>query len=129
MSTVDNDLHLLPSTMQMLAKSIGLPAVMALVKTHGGLAPLYVPIKVTSDHYLVRLVGIEAFTKLVAEYGGDIIEIPKCERVARELIYHQIRREIIDATQEVLARKYGYTIRHIRNIAGDVVDDRQQGLF
>jgi hypothetical protein len=129
MSTVDNDLHLLPSTMQMLAKSIGLPAVMALVKTHGGLAPLYVPIKVTPDHYLVRLVGIEAFTKLVAEYGGDTIEIPKCERAMLETLYQQIKRESLDDSHEKLAGRYGYSLRHIRNIVGDVVDDRQAGLF
>lgn len=129
MNAVDNDLHLLPSTMQMLAKSIGLPAVRVLVKTNGGLAPLYVPIKVTPDHYLARLIGIEAFTKLVAEYGGDTIDIPKCERAMLETIYQQIKRESLDDTHEKLASRYGYTLRHIRNIVGDVIDDRQAGLF
>lgn len=129
MNITDDDLHLLPASMQWLANSIGLPAVLALVKTHGGLAPVYVPIKVTPDHYLMRLLGVEAFTKLVAEYGGDTLEIAKCERAVQALLYRQIRRECLGTTQDNLARKYGYTVRHIRNIVGDVVDDRQQTFF
>ncbi|ADE10455.1 Mor transcription activator family protein [Sideroxydans lithotrophicus] len=129
MNLTDDDLHLLPTSMQWLAKTIGLPAVLAMVKTHGGLAPVYVPVKVTPDHYLNRLIGIQAFTDLVAEYGGDTIEIAKCERAVKDLLYRQIRKEILDTTQEVLASRYGYTVRHIRNIVGDVVDDRQAGLF
>lgn len=129
MNLTDDDLHLLPISMQWLAKTIGLPATLVMAKTHGGLAPVYVPVKVTPDHYLNRLIGIQAFTDLVAEYGGDTIEIAKCERAVQELVYRQIRREILGTTQEALARKYGYTVRHIRNIVGDVVDDRQAGLF
>jgi len=126
----DDDLHLLPTSMQWLAKTIGLPAVLAMVKTHGGGAPVYVPMKVTPDHYLMRLIGIQAFASLVAEYGGEAIEITKCERAAQVLLYRQIRNEyLIGATQDRLALKYNYTVRHIRNIVGDVVDDRQGGLF
>lgn len=130
MNLTDDDLHLLPPSMQCLAKAIGLPAVLAMVKEHGGGAPLYVPMKVTLDHHLMRLIGVEAFTALVAEYGGEAIEIAKCERAAQVLLYRQVRNEYLNgATQDHLARKYGYTVRHIRNITGDVVDDRQTGLF
>ena len=130
MNLTDDDLHLLPTSMQWLAKTVGLPAVLAMVKTHGGGAPVYVPMKVTPDHYLMRLIGIQAFASLVAEYGGEAIEITKCERAAQVLLYRQIRNEyLIGATQDRLALKYNYTVRHIRNIVGDVVDDRQGGLF
>lgn len=129
MNLTADDLYLLPTSMQWLAKTIGLPAMTAMVRTHGGGAPVYVPMKVTPDHYLVRLVGLEAFTALVSEYGGEAIEISKCERAVKELVYRQIRREILDSTQDKLARKYGYTVRHIRNIVDEVVDDRQAGLF
>lgn len=130
MNLTDDDLHLLPTSMQWLAKTIGMPAVLAMVKTHGGGAPVYVPTKVTPDHYLMRLVGLQAFSALVAEYGGEAIEITKCERAAQALLYRQLRNEYLNgATQDHLARKYSYTVRHIRNIVGDVVDDRQGGLF
>lgn len=130
LALTDDDLHLLPPSMQWLAKAIGLQAVLALVKVHGGGAPVYVPIKVTPDHYLMRLIGVQAFYALVAEYGGDAIEIGKCERAAQTLLYRQIRNEYrMGATQDRLALKYGYTVRHIRNIVGDVVDDRQVSLF
>lgn len=129
MNLTEDDLHLLPNSMQWLAKTISLQGVMALVRQHGGLRPVYVPVKVAPDHYLMSLLGVEDFTALVAEYGGDSIEVQKCESAVKEMIYRQIRREYLDATQEHLARKYGYTVRHIRNIVGDVVDDRQAGLF
>ena len=129
MNLTDDDLHLLPTSMQWLAKTIGLPAVLAMVKTHGGGAPVYVPNKVTPDHYLMRLVGVVAFTALVEEYGGVTVEITKCERAVKELLYRQIRREVLDSTQDKVARKYGYTVRHIRNICAGLVDDRQAGLF
>lgn len=130
MNLTQDDLHLLPPSMQWLAKTIGLPAVLAMVKAHGGGAPVYVPIKVTQDHYLQRLIGTEAFAALIAEYGGEAIEITKCERAAQALLYRQIRHEYLNgATQDTLARRYGYTVRHIRNIVGDVEDDRQVGLF
>lgn len=129
MNLTDEDLTLLPTSMQWLAKTIGLQAVMAMVKSHGGGMPVYVPMNVTPDHYLERLIGLEAFIALVAEYGGEAIEINKCERAVKELLYRQIRKDSLDMTQEALHLKYGYTIRHLRNLIGDVVDDRQQGLF
>jgi len=46
------------------------------------------------------------------------------------LLYRQIRNEyLIGATQDRLALKYNYTVRHIRNIVGVVVDDKQESLF
>lgn len=130
MNLTDDDLPLLPPSMQWLAKAIGLPAVLAMVQAHGGGAPVYVPTKTTPEHYLARLIGGAAFESLVAEYGGEAIEITKCERAAQVLLYRQIRHEyLMGATQDSLARKYHYTVRHIRNIVGEVVDDRQQGLF
>ncbi len=130
MNLTEDDLHLLPASMQWLAKTIGLQAVLAMVKAHGGGEKVYVPMKVTPDHYFMRLIGIEAFALLVAEHGGEAIEITKCERAAQVLLHRQMRNEYLNgSTQDHLSQKYGYTVRHIRNIVGDMVDDRQVGLF
>ena len=125
------DIDLLPPSMQWLVKAIGLPAVLRLVKKHGGGAPVYVPVKVTPDHSLLHLVGPTAFAALVAEYGGDLLEIARCEKAARIMLYRQIRFEAAaGATQNHLALKHSFTVRHIRNILGDEPeDDRQVGLF
>ena len=127
----ESDIYLLPPSMQWLAKSIGLPGVLKLVKKHGGGAPVYVPVNVTPDHPLVHLIGAPAFEAMVSEYGGEAIEIARCEQAARELIYRQIRREAdAGATQNELALRHQFTVRHIRNIVGDeTADDRQQTFF
>lgn len=124
------DIDLLPPSMQWLAKAIGLPAVLKLVKRHGGGAPIYVPVRPHPDHALLHLIGAQAFAALVAEYGGDLLEIARCEKATRILIHRQIRRDK-DSSQNDLAIRYEYTVRQIRNIqAGDEdVDDRQSGLF
>lgn len=131
----ENDIELLPPSMQWLAKTIGLPAVLKLTQRYGGGMPLYVPAEFDSDHRLAHLIGTEAFAALVAEYGSDKIEIAKCEVATRTLIHRAIRREYKPedgVTEDYLALKYHYTVRNIRYILyGEEVqqDDRQVGLF
>ena len=93
---------------------------------------MYVPVKVSTDHYLLHLIGAQAFAALVAEYGGDVLEIARCEKAARILLYRKIRQESAEgATQNELALRHQFTVRHIRDIldGGEMVDDRQQSFF
>jgi len=132
MNLTEADLHLLPPSMQWLVKTVGLPAVLMLVKKHGGGAPLYVPVKVAPDHPLLHLLGGPAFTTLVAEYGGSHIEIARCEKAVRTLIYRQIRTDrAAGVTQDTVARRYGYTVRTVRIIesTGGVVQEKNLTLF
>lgn len=130
MNLHDTDLHLLPPNMQWLAKTIGLPAVLKLVKHYGGGTPVYVPVKVAPDHALLPLLGAQAFAALVVEYGGTHIAIARCEKAAQVLVYRQIRAET-QATQNDLALRYGYTVRHIREIQarGEGKESKQTHLF
>jgi len=131
MNLNESDLHLLPPSMQWLAKAIGLTAAMKLVKMHGGGTPIYIPMTAQLDHRLLYLIGMEAFAALVSEYGGDYLEIARCEKAARVLIYREIRREYAEGTpQNTLALKYEFTTRHIRDILNsEIEDDMQVGLF
>lgn len=131
MNLDESDLHLLPPSMQWLAKAIGLTATLRLVKMHGGGTPIYIPMTVQLDHRLLYLIGMEAYTALVAEYGGNQLEIARCEKAARVLIYREIRREYDEGTpQNTLALKYEFTTRHIRDILNsEMEDDMQVGLF
>ena len=131
MNLDESDLHLLPPSMQWLAKAIGLTATLKLVKMHGGGTPIYIPMTVQLDRRLLYLIGMEAYTALVAEYGGDQLEIARCEKAARVLIYREIRREYAEGTpQNTLALKYEFTTRHIRDILNnEIEDDMQVGLF
>lgn len=132
LSLNETDLHLLPPSMQWLAKAVGLPATLALVKVYGGGAAVYVPAEFRDDHPLLRLIGPQPFVALVAEYGGEAIEIARREKAARTLLYRQIRQEYAaGATQNALALRHGFTVRHIRGIldGAEGGDDRQRGLF
>ena len=131
MNLDESDLHLLPPSMQWLVKAVGLTAAMKLVKIYGGGTPIYIPKTVQLDHRLLYLIGMEAFTALVAEYGGDQLEVPRCDRALRALTYRKIRREYAEgASQNALALKYEYTVRYIREILeDDEMNERQAGLF
>ena len=131
MNLDESDMHLLPPSVQWLVKAVGLTAAMKLVKMHGGGTPVYIPMTVQLDHRLLYLIGMESYTALVAEYGGDQLEVPRCDRALRVLTYRNIRRESAEgASQNTLALKYEYTVRHIREILdGDEMNERQGGLF
>lgn len=126
---------LLPSSMVRLARIIGLRAVVELVKHHGGGAPLYIPKEASPDHALWEQIGAEAFKALVQSCQGDRIEIPKCEKAAREILYRHIRHQhfVCGVSQGDLALANGYTARHIRSVLyykpEATADARQIGLF
>jgi Mor transcription activator family len=124
----ESDMHLLPPSIRWLVKAIGLTAALKLVSAHGGGTPIYVPIAAKQDHRLRGLIGDVGFAALVAEYGGNQLEIPRCNRALRVLTYRNIRRESAEgASQNTLALKYEYTVRHIREILdGDEMNSQQQ---
>jgi hypothetical protein len=126
----ESDMHLLPPSVQWLVKAVGLTAAMKLVKMHGGGTPIYIPMTAQLDHRLLYLIGMEAFAALVAEYGGDYLEIPRCDRALRVMTYRNIRREYAAGVpQNTLALKYGYTTRYIREILDNDEINSQQQLF
>lgn len=130
----EQDMHLLPVNMRELAAVVGIPAFTILVEHYGGGFPLRIPNTANPDHALWELIGADAFRALVARYQGEKIEIAKCERAARELQRRSIRYEFftLGHSQEYIAHKYRFTVRHIRNIAyyiSEPQDDRNGSLF
>jgi hypothetical protein len=126
----ERDLHLLPKTMQDLAAVIGLPALLKLVEAYGGV-PVYVPVRLSSNWDLRDLLGDEAFFKLIDKHAGQRMEIPRCAKALRYIMYRKIRTESLTTSQRDLALRYRYTIRHIRNIEmmGEPEEDLNGSLF
>lgn len=122
------DLHLLPPNMQWVARIIGLPATIKLAKAHGGRF-VYVPKQVSLDHPLCHLIGAQACAALVAEYGGERLDVAKCDRAAQALRNQLIREKRREASQSDVAGQFGLTVRRVRDIEKDIVEDRQIGLF
>lgn len=130
----EQDMHLLPHNMRALAGVVGLGSLLKLVKHYGGCSALMVPKKANPDHYLWELIGPEAFRALVVQHQGDTIEIAKCEKATRELMYRKLRHEhfVLGDTQDCLARRYHLTVRQIRNICYYTEaseEDRNGSLF
>lgn len=109
------DQHLPPLARE-LRDLIGEEAMHAICAQFGGLR-LQVPMRITPDSALPLLIGKAAAARLVATYGGDVIEPPKLTAL------HQARRAAViraeaaaGATGAELATRHNITMRHVRRI-------------
>lgn len=119
----------LPGNIKDMIDVIGLEATEALVIERGGIR-LYVPKTVDPSHWIARLIGVDKMALLVARYGGDEIDMPRCEAAMRAAREH----EIINSAESnaTLARRYGYTERGLRKLKRRVEnqqDNPQTDLF
>tara|TARA_R110002049_G_scaffold13675_5_gene59403 strand:+ start:426 stop:830 length:405 start_codon:yes stop_codon:yes gene_type:complete len=122
----------LPASVAELVGIIGLPATLAIVEERGGLR-FYVPVQPRPDHWLARLIGMAAFTRLVEYAAGDEIEVPRCLDALRAAKDRQIAQDAAAGdSQATLARRYGYTERGIRKVLRRIeraANDNQPELF
>lgn len=106
----------LPQVARELVRVIGLDATLALCEARGGL-PLAVPMRLAPDGTLIVEIGSLAAEKLIAEFGGNRIEVPKLTALAAsrrdELIRDALRAG--RSTAEI-ALRFNLTTRHIRRI-------------
>ncbi len=110
----------LPESLRELVRVLGEADALRLVGAHGG-ARLSVPTKdkATDVHPLCVALGKSAFDKLVAEYGGEAIDLPKADSYMRELRHEQVRQcRAQGMTIDETAEATGYTRRHVMNIMG-----------
>lgn len=108
----------LPAAIRELAEAIGDSDALRLIGQHGG-ARVNVPKKASEDHPLRMGLSAQGFDRLVARYGGGVLDLPKGDAYLRNLRHDQVRqcREHglkIDDIAEVT----GYTRRHVINILG-----------
>jgi hypothetical protein len=123
----------LPQQLQLVARVVGLPATLLLVKNYGGIR-LYVPITMTPDHVLARLIGFDVALKLAAEFGGmDHFDIPRAAgalRLARNRIIAE--KFVKGKSLRLLALEFSMTERGIvkaLSSQGATQEDRQANLF
>lgn len=112
----------LPAALRELARVLGDSDALRLVGLHGG-ARVSVPKQVRDDHPLRMALGEVAFGRLVAEYGGETIELPKGDAYLRELRHDQVRQcREQGLTVDETAKAVGYSRRHVINIIGGHAD-------
>ena len=81
---------------------------------------------------LAETVGLEAYRKLVANYGGMCIYIYKSETVLRELRNAEICNEFNGFNYRELAKKYNLSEKTVREIVSGkkyIQIDGQMGFF
>lgn len=106
----------LPESLRELQQLIGLPATMAIVKRWGGLR-IKIPSRYHDDHQLVKVVGHEAMVKVVDNYAGCNLYIPRALTAILAMrnvdILTRLDNEVSAST---LAREYNLTERQIWKI-------------
>ncbi len=76
-----------------------------------------VPKNASPEHWLAVKIGLNALTQLVDYFGGDYIEIPRCETALRRLKEQEIMQASKNGESNAkLARRFGYTDRGIRKL-------------
>jgi hypothetical protein len=123
----------LPGLLREMAGLIGLSATLVIVQHYGGVR-LYVPITMTPEHILSRLIGFETALKLSSEYGGlTHFDIPRAVAALRSARNAEISDKFIKGKSvRELALYYMMTERGITKILanqGIGMDDRQADLF
>jgi hypothetical protein len=122
----------LPEGLRELARVLGDTDALRLIGLHGG-ARVSVPKKAREDHPLRMALGAEAFDRLVDEYGGETIDLPKGDAYLRVLRHDQVRQcREQGLTVDETAEATGYSRRHVINIIGgtaDGVDNLTMDLF
>ena len=110
----------LPASIQRLADWVGHDAALVLVSHFGGATTPYIPSpdRLTEQHWLVELVGMEPARTIAFNLGGGTLHLPKCTAALRatrnQMILDAYYRE--RKTQRELALLYKLDERQIRSI-------------
>ena len=73
-------------------------------------------IKSPSGAEIAQLIGMAAFRELVFHYGGCNLYIPEAEKLILPVRNEMILREFNGNNRTQLARKWGISERHMRNL-------------
>jgi hypothetical protein len=108
----------LPASVRELARVLGDNDALRLLGAFGG-ARLPGLMRMKEDHPFRVFLGEESFGKLVAHYGSETPDLPKCDGYLRELRHELVRQcRAQGMTIDETAEETGYTRRHVINIMG-----------
>lgn len=82
---------------------------------------LYVPKNVRPDHALVRILGWNDANKIVAAFGGEILQPANCREIYRRFRDRAIAEMIGEGIpQNEIAELMGVSHRHVRNVGKEI---------
>ena len=123
---------LLPETVQQIAGLIGFPATMSLIDKLGGTTfPFGKGIHSLGANRLNLLrqtIGCDNTEKLMADFGGDVLYIPRCAEAMREWRNRKLIERFDELTEQQelsslmalsqICPEFGLSDRHVWNILG-----------
>lgn len=113
--------EMLPPLLQHFVRLAGLHATMTLVRRWGG-RRIYIPTldRITPEHPMAVLIGVDALRALAAEFGGqEHFQLPRATRAMKAIRNAEIYRESSDKSARELAADYDLTESQIvRILAG-----------
>lgn len=74
--------------------------------------------------HIVNLIGLKTTFKLINEYGGESIYLPKLETISRLVRDNMIRKEYTGSNLKELSAKFKLTTRHLRTIVDKKSSDK-----
>lgn len=108
----------LPASVRELARVLGDGEALRLLGGYGG-ARLPGLMRMKEGHPFRVFVGEATFARLVAHYGSETPDLPKCDGYLRELRHELVRQcRAQGLTIDETAEQTGYTRRHVINIMG-----------
>lgn len=108
----------LPAAVRELARVLGDADAMRLIGSMPG-ARISVPKRPKDDHPLRMALSPAGFDKLIAEYGGGVLDVPKGDAYLRRLRHDHVRQcRAQGLTFDETAEATGYSRRQAINIMG-----------
>jgi hypothetical protein len=119
---------LLPPQARKLVRLIGMAQTLKLLELRGGIT-LRIPVKAEDSDVLLAILPLAAVQKLSESMPGQRLELPKCDKIIKQLRNLAIRQARAQHSASQLATAYGLTRRHIINLTRPLPDDSQADLF
>lgn len=129
-----------PELLRSLVKLIGERLTRELAAKCGGIAATYIPTKINPKHDWAKVLGEEAWAKVVETYGGQRLELPMGARLGVPMKRRILELAAAGLSNREIARKLHVGERWVRRVVNDVdgiaptrqrglPDPRQLGLF
>jgi hypothetical protein len=112
-AALEDDIDCWPLSLQRLARLVGPSATLALVAHFGGTEKNYIPKVLPDDHKFYVCLSPEQMLKLMNEFAGKNLEIPRLYRRGF------IKQRILDAkgnNNQTIAREVGCSARYVRKV-------------
>lgn len=122
------DPDLLPPQIRRLVNCIGVPGTFRLLEARGG-TPLRVPLVPARAEVLAEYLEPQELAALCAELGGQMLELPKVDKMLIQIRNHAIREARKHMSAAETARAFNLTRRMVIYIGQEEAEQEQADLF